>query len=204
MSKNPKRVEHYFSSAPQSHERFGLVRTSLCGKPFEFLTASSVFSKRKVDCGTRLLVESMVLSTTGCVLDIGCGYGVVGISVAKFNPNLHVVMTDVNARAVRLAKKNLTLNKVTNAEVRYGFFYEPVQNLKFNIVLSNPPVSAGMETVKAIVTGAPEVMAPEASFQMVIRSKIGAKILPALFTETFGNCGIVARESGFRVLMGKL
>jgi 16S rRNA (guanine1207-N2)-methyltransferase len=204
MSKNPKRVEHYFSSAPQSHERFGLVRTSLCGKPFEFLTASSVFSKRKVDCGTRLLVESMVLSTTGYVLDIGCGYGVVGISAAKFNPKLHVVMTDVNARAVRLAKKNLTLNKVTNAEVRYGFFYEPVENLKFNIVLSNPPVSAGMETVKAIVTGAPKVMAPEASFQMVIRSKIGAKILPALFTETFGNCGIVARESGFRVLMGKL
>jgi len=204
MSKNPKRVEHYFSSAPQSHERFGLVRTSLCGKPFEFLTASSVFSKRKVDCGTRLLIESMVLFTTGCVLDIGCGYGVVGISAAKFHPKLHVVMTDVNARAVRLAKKNLALNRVTNAEVRYGFFYEPVENLKFNIVLSNPPVSAGMETVKAIVTGAPKVMAPEASFQMVIRSKIGAKILPALFTETFGNCGIVARESGFRVLMGKL
>jgi 16S rRNA G1207 methylase RsmC len=146
----------------------------------------------------------MVLSATGYVLDIGCGYGVVGISAAKFNPKLHVVMTDVNARAVRLAKKNLTLNKVTNAEVRYGFFYEPVENLKFKIVLSNPPVSAGMETVKAIVTGAPKVMAPEASFQMVIRSKIGAKILPALFTETFGNCGIVARESGFRVLMGKL
>jgi len=204
MSKNPKSVEHYFSSAPQSHERFGLVRTSLCGKPFEFLTASSVFSKRKVDCGTRLLIESMVLSTTGCVLDIGCGYGVVGISAAKFNPKLHVVMTDVNARAVRLAKKNLTLNRVTNAEVRYGFFYEPVEDLKFNSVLSNPPVSAGMETVKAIVTGAPKVMSPEASFQMVIRSKIGAKILPALFIETFGNCGIVARESGFRVLMGKL
>jgi 16S rRNA (guanine1207-N2)-methyltransferase len=204
MNKNPKSVEHYFSSAPQSHERFGLVRTSLCGKPFEFLTASSVFSKRKVDCGTRLLIESMLLSPTGYVLDIGCGYGVVGISAAKFNPKLHVVMTDVNARAVRLAKKNLALNKVTNAEVRYGFFYEPVEDLKFNCILSNPPVSAGMETVKAIVSGALKVMATEASFQMVIRSKIGAKILPALFNETFGNCGIVARESGFRVLMGKL
>ena len=203
MSKNPKRVEHYFSSTPQSHERFGLVRTSLCGKPFEFLTASSVFSKRKVDCGTRLLIESMILPKTGYVLDIGCGYGVVGISVAKFNPKLHVIMTDVNARAVRLAKKNLSLNKVTNAEVRYGFFYEPVEDLKFNCVLSNPPVSAGMETVKAIVIGAKKVMAQEASFQMVIRSKIGAKILPALFTETFSNCEVVSRESGFRVLMGK-
>jgi len=204
MSKNPKSVEYYFSSTPQSNERFGLVRTRLCGKTFEFLTASSVFSKRKVDCGTRLLIESMVLPKTGCVLDIGCGYGVVGISVAKLNPKLHVVMTDVNARAVRLAKKNLSLNRITNAEVRYGFFYEPVEDLKLNCVLSNPPVSAGMETVKAIVTGAPTVMAIEASFQMVIRSKIGAKMLPALFTETFGNCEVVSRESGFRVLIGKL
>ena len=113
-------------------------------------------------------------------------------------------MTDVNARAVRLAKRNVALNRVTNAEVRYGFFYEPVEDLKFNCVLSNPPVSAGMETVKAIVAGAPKVMAAEASFQMVIRSKIGAKILPALFAETFGNCIVLARESGFRVLIGKL
>jgi 16S rRNA (guanine1207-N2)-methyltransferase len=83
-------------------------------------------------------------------------------------------------------------------------FYEPVEGLKFNCILSNPPVSAGMETVKAIVTDAPNVMAADASFQMVIRSKIGAKLLPALFTETFGNCEVAARESGFRVLTGKL
>lgn len=204
MSKDLKSVEHYFSSAPKSRERFGLVRTSLCGKPFEFLTASSVFSKRKVDCGTRLLIESMVLPEAGFVLDIGCGYGVVGIAVAKFKPKLHIVMTDVNARAVRLAKKNVALNRVANVEARYGFFYEPVEDLKFNCVLSNPPVSAGMETVKAIVAGATKVMSQEARFQMVIRSKIGAKLLPALFTETFGNCEVVARESGFRVLMGKL
>jgi len=204
MSKKQNSLEHYFVSAPKSKERFGLVRTSLCGKPFEFLTASSVFSKRKVDSGTRLLIESMVLPEKGFVLDIGCGYGVVGIAAAKFNTKLRVVMTDVNARAVRLAKKNVGLNRVTNSEVRFGFFYEPVGDLKFNCVLSNPPVSAGMETVRAIVTGAPKVMAPEASFQMVIRSKIGAKILPVLFTETFGNCWVVARESGFRVLLGKL
>jgi 16S rRNA (guanine1207-N2)-methyltransferase len=204
MSKDPKSVEHYFASAPKSQERFGLVRTSLCGRSFEFLTASSVFSKRKVDSGTRLLIEAMILPQTGCVLDIGCGYGAVGIAVAKVNPKLHVVMTDVNARAVRLAKKNIELNKVTNTEVRYGFFYEPVEDLRFNCVLSNPPVSAGMETVKNIVLQAPKVITAGGTFQMVIRSKIGAKLLPALFTETFGNCMVVARESGFRVLMGKV
>ncbi|MGE5533404.1 MAG: class I SAM-dependent methyltransferase [Ignavibacteria bacterium] len=204
MSKNPKNIEHYFTSAPKSQERFGLVRTCLCGNIFEFLTASSVFSKRKIDSGTRLLIESMGLPEKGCILDIGCGYGAVGITAAKLNPKLHVVMTDVNARAVRLAKRNVELNRVTNIEVRYGFFYEPVEDLKFNSILSNPPVSAGMETVKAIVVGAPNAMTVGASFQMVIRSKIGAKLLPSLFTETFGNCAVVARESGFRVLAGKI
>jgi len=204
MSKNKKKgIEHYFASSPKSKERFGLIRSCLCGKSFEFLTASSVFSKRKIDSGSRLLIETMVLPKTGFILDIGCGYGAVGVAVASLNPKLNVVMTDVNARAVRLAKKNVGLNKVINAEVRYGFFYEPVEDLRFDCVLSNPPVSSGMETVKAIVTGAPKVMANGASFQMVIRSKIGAKIMPTLFTETFGNCGIVARESGFRVLIGK-
>jgi 16S rRNA G1207 methylase RsmC len=112
-------------------------------------------------------------------------------------------MTDVNMRAVRLARKNLGLNRVRNAEVRYGFLYEPVEDLRFNCVLSNPPVSAGMETVKAIVAQAPKVMAKDATFQMVIRSKIGAKILPALFSDVFGECLVLGRESGFRVLFGK-
>jgi 16S rRNA (guanine1207-N2)-methyltransferase len=203
MSKNSKNVDHYFVSDPRSQERFGLVRTSLCGRSLEFLTASSVFSKRKIDSGTRLLIESMVLPSSGYVLDIGCGYGAVGITVAKINPTLHVIMTDVNARAVRLAKKNVELNRVTNAEVRYGFYYEPVENLKFNSVLSNPPISAGMDTVKAIVKGAANVLTNDGTFQMVIRSKIGAKLMPILFMETFGSCEILARESGFRVLIGK-
>ncbi len=203
MNRENDKTEHYFVSEPKSKERFGLVRTCLLGKSFEFLTASSVFSKRRVDPGTRLLIESMVLPKTGCVLDIGCGYGAVGVVAAAFNSKLRVVMTDVNARAVRLAKKNVTLNKIFNVEVRYGYFYEPVEDLRFNCVLSNPPVSAGMETVRAIVKEAPKVMTDKAHFQMVIRSKIGAKTLPSLFNETFGNCTVLARESGFRVLSGQ-
>jgi 16S rRNA (guanine1207-N2)-methyltransferase len=112
-------------------------------------------------------------------------------------------MTDVNMRAVRLARENIEINKVNNAEVRYGYFYEPIPELTFNCVLSNPPVSAGMETVKTIIRGAPRVMASKATFQMVIRSKIGGKTLPSVFNEAFGNCTILARESGYRVLMAE-
>jgi len=142
----------------------------------------------------------MVLPDAGCVLDLGCGYGAIGIAAATFNPQLHVVMTDVNARAVHLAKHNMERNRVTNAEARCGYLYEPVEELTFNCVLSNPPVSAGMETVKTIIAEAPKVMANKAIFQMVVRSKIGGKTLPPVFNETFGNFAVLARESGFRVL----
>jgi 16S rRNA (guanine1207-N2)-methyltransferase len=76
--------------------------------------------------------------------------------------------------------------------------------MNFNCVLSNPPVSAGMEIVRAIVMGAPKVLVPGGSLQMVIRSKIGAKLLPDLFTEVFGHCEVLSRESGYRVLMGQV
>ena len=203
MKANKPSPDYYFSASPKSEERFGLVRTCLCGRNFEFLTASSVFSKRRVDLGTRLLIESMLLPEEGCVLDIGCGYGAVGIAAATLQPNLHVVMTDVNARAVRLARRNIELNKAWNAEVRYGHFYEPVEDLAFNCILSNPPISAGMETVKAIVSGAPKVLTDSGTLQMVIRSKIGSKAMPAAFEEAFGNVKVFARGSGFRVLMGQ-
>jgi 16S rRNA G1207 methylase RsmC len=203
MNLNNRNTDHYFISSPKSEERFGFVRTTLCGRKFEFLTASSVFSKRRIDLGTRLLIESMVLPHEGCVLDIGCGYGAVGIVAATVNPKLRVVMTDVNMRAVRLARRNVELNKLTSAEVRYGYLFEPVEGLVFNCVLSNPPVSAGMKTVKAIVKGAPQVLADKGTFQMVIRSKIGSKALPFIFEETFGNVRVLARGSGFRVLLGQ-
>ncbi len=138
MKPNTDSTEHYFAAEPKSKERFGLVRTSLCGKNFEFLTSSSVFSKRRIDLGTRLLIETMILPKTGCVLDVGCGYGAVGIVTAALNPKLRVIMTDVNVRAVRLARKNLPLNKINNAEVLYGHFYEPVEDLRFDCILSNP------------------------------------------------------------------
>ncbi len=203
MTKKNERLEHYFAAYPKSKARLGLIRTCLRGEPFEFLTSSSVFSKKRIDLGTRLLIESMVLPEKGDVLDVGCGYGAVGIAAAAFCPNLHVVMVDVNARAVWLARQNIELNRVGNVEVRYGYLYEPVRDLTFNCILSNPPVSAGMDTVKTIIVDAPRFMASSALFQMVVRSKIAGKKLPSIFEETFGNVEVLARKSGYRVLMAE-
>jgi 16S rRNA (guanine1207-N2)-methyltransferase len=205
MNKEPrKRVDHYFSESPASEKGYGVVRTRLRGRGFEFLTGAGVFSKRQVDLGSRILVENMVLPEAGCVLDVGCGYGVVGIAAACFNPQLRVVLSDVNARAVYLARRNAEVNGVASrVDVRLGSFYLPVCGLRFDCVLSNPPVSAGMEVVRGIVVGAKSVLLPGGCFELVIRSKIGAKLIPDLFMQVFGNCSVVARESGYRVLLGR-
>src|SRR4030042_6568843 len=195
--------EHYVTAQPKSEVKLGLIQTHLRDLPFQFLTSSSVFSKRQVDKGTRVLIENMILPETGCILDLGCGYGAIGIAAATFKPNSHVIMTDINKRAVQLAKENIERNKVTNAEVKHGYLYEPVEEMTFNCILSNPPVSAGMETVKAIIPHAPKIMAKKATFQMVVRSKIGAKTLPTVFNATFGNCKVLARKSGYRVLIAE-
>jgi len=203
MTQKNSQREHYYSAQPQSEAKLGMIRTRLRQESFEFMTASSVFSKKRVDTGTRVLIESMVLPETGRVLDVGSGYGAIGIVAARLNPSLRVILTDVNIRAVRLARENIERNNIINAEVRCGYLYEPVEDLTFNCILSNPPVSAGMNTVKAIVTKAPKIMEPKATLQMVVKSKIGRKILPAIFETVFGNCRILAREGGYRVFISE-
>lgn len=203
MKRKRSKDEHYFIEEPKSKPRLGLIRTHLRGRLFEFLTSSSVFSKKRVDLGTRLLVESMVLPERGCVLDLGCGYGPVGIAAAVFNPHLRVVMVDVNERAVWLAKENAKRNSVVNVEVRRGFLYEPVENMKFAVVLCNPPVSAGMQIVLQIVSGAPEHLGEDGLFQIVVRSKIGGKRVSNELEKTFGSVEVLARKSGYRVLLSK-
>jgi 16S rRNA (guanine1207-N2)-methyltransferase len=203
MARKADRVEHYFSAQPKSRPRYGLIRANLRGKAFEFLTASGVFSMAHIDLGTRLLIESMILPEKGNVLDIGCGYGAVGIAAAVFNPDLYVFMVDVNMRAVWLARQNIARNCLSNAEAKRGDLYDPVEGLIFDCVLSNPPVSAGMGTVKAIISEAPRRMSDGASFQMVLRSKIAGRRLCMFFEEAFGNVDVLARESGYRVLVSK-
>jgi 16S rRNA (guanine1207-N2)-methyltransferase len=202
MTEKPN-TEHYFAETPKSEPKLGMVQTRLRGQTFKFLTSSSVFSKKQVDPGTRLLIEAMLLPDSGNVLDVGCGYGAVGIAAAASNPRLRVVLTDVNMRAVQLARQNIKINRVRNAEVRQGCLYEPIKELTFNCVLSNPPVSAGMATVLAIIQGAPKFLSCDGTLQMVVRSKIGKKTLPNAFAEAFGNYSVLARKSGYRVLLAK-
>ena len=193
--------EHYFSERPFSPERRGLVRARLRGLDLGFVTSSGVFSFRRVDRGTRLLVESMVLPEEGRVLDMGCGYGVVGVVAGRLAPGLEVWMTDVNERAVSLARLNIDRNGV-DAEVRQGDLYGPVGGMRFGAVLSNPPISAGLRrVVGALVEGAVDHLEAGGSLQLVVQSNKGGRALASMMEDAFGGVEVLARGGGYRVLM---
>ncbi len=195
--------EHYSTEQPKSKLNLGIIRAYFRNRPFEFITSSGVFSKTRIDPATRLLIEEMLLPHKGWILDLGCGYGPVGIAAATFNPNLHVIMTDVNERAVWLTKKNIKRNSLENVEVKQGFLYEPVRDMRFNTILSNPPIAAGMQTVSPLITQAPQHLEEEGLLQIVVRSKVSGKRLTKLMEKTFENVDVLARKSGYRVLVSK-
>lgn len=193
---------HYFSAKPSSKEKRGVIKATLRGKDYSFITSSGVFSAKRIDTGTRVLVENMILPESGRLLDMGSGIGIIGIVAARENPDLEVHLSDVNERAFKLTRENIYRNKVTNCHPHHGNLYEPLGDLMFDSIISNPPISAGMKKIVfPIVEGAYERLNPEGTLQLVIQSNKGAKMLAKHMDEIFGEHEVVKRKSGFRVLL---
>jgi 16S rRNA (guanine1207-N2)-methyltransferase len=112
-------------------------------------------------------------------------------------------MVDINERAVQVARENAKRNRVSNVTFRSGFLYEPVDDVQFDTILSNPPVSAGLKVVLPIIEQAPVHLTSDGSLQMVVRSKIGGRRLSGVMEKAFGNIEVLARQSGYRVLLSK-
>ncbi|ASJ09932.1 16S rRNA methyltransferase [Thermococcus sp. P6] len=191
---------HYYSENPDVPIREKIVEVYLRGCRFKFVTASGVFSFGKLDRGTELLIENMVLKNGWRVLDLGCGYGAIGVVASRFVGS--VVMTDVNRRALSVARKNLKINGVKNAEVRWGNLYEPVKGEKFDSIITNPPVHAGKDVLREIVINAPRHLNDGGLLQLVIKTKQGAKYIKALMDGHFNEVRELARGSGYRVYAG--
>lgn len=146
-----------------------LIPLTIRGVTLEFVSYTSLFSGKEVDKGTYLLLEYMDIPDEGIVLDVGCGYGVIGLTIAKLNPRLKVFMIDVNPLAVKVAKYNAKLNNLENqVVVLHGDTYEPVKNIKFDAIYSNPPLSAGMSIVEKIVLEAINYLKPGGYAEFVL------------------------------------
>src|SRR5205809_4968389 len=134
--------DQYFERRPRSTHRPGRFAVTIRGHPFTFQTDAGVFSGRRLDRGTELLLAALKVGPCESILDLGCGYGVIGIVAAHLSQGGHVILTDVNERAAALARANLVASGTRNAEVRIGDVYAPIDDLVFDHILCNPPIRA--------------------------------------------------------------
>ncbi|MBA2869657.1 class I SAM-dependent methyltransferase [Methanococcus maripaludis] len=191
---------HYFSENPDSKHDESTISGMLRGKRFSFKTDSGVFSPKKIDKGTIILVEALEVSKDDDVLDVGCGYGVIGISIADEVNS--VTMTDLNNRSVGLTRKNIKLNGKSekNIEVFQGDLFEKVNNKKYSVIISNPPIKAGKDLIHKIISKGHDLLNENGSIWVVIQTKHGAKSLAKYMEEIFGNVETVTISGGYRVL----
>ncbi|GAB6944312.1 class I SAM-dependent methyltransferase [Vulcanisaeta sp. JCM 14467] len=181
---------HYYDREPVFKEmRIRRIRTIIRGFPLTFVLAPGVFSSEDVDAGTRLLAENMVIMNDWDILDMGCGYGVLGIVAAKLAPRGRVVMVDINKLAVKLAAINIKINKVSNAEVRVSDLYSAVEGEKFNTIISNPPITAGLDINRRLIIEAKEHLKPGGLLQIVVPKKLRSRFEEILYS----NYDIVER-----------
>jgi len=196
------RHEHYFTERPLSVRQPLIYEDTLRGIPLKFWTDHGVFSRGHTDPGTEEIIKAMDLTGAGRILDLGCGYGIIGIVAAKLAPSAHVVLTDPNERAVELARQNLQTNQVQNAEVRQGSGFEPVAGETFDVILTNPPIRAGNAVVFALIAGAAEHLNPSSRFYLVARTKQGARTFAAEMARHLVDVRQVEQGSGYRVYCG--
>ncbi|RLE49559.1 MAG: class I SAM-dependent methyltransferase [Candidatus Methanomethylicota archaeon] len=194
-------IYHYFSSKPKPSTTTSLIWLEAYGVQFKFKTANGVFSKGRVDLGSQILIKYLKVPEKGRVLDLGCGYGPIGIVLAKINPSLEVHMVDINPLAVLLARENAELNNVRNVYFHVGDCLDPVKSLFFKAIYSNPPLSAGYKVVFRMLSQSYEHLEPDGWLQIVIRK--GVEAISRKLMEIFGNVETVAKESGYRVLISR-
>lgn len=191
--------EHYYTARPETAHDEAVFTATLRGMAFKFVTDSAVFSRERVDFGSALLIEAMQIEQSDTVLDLGCGYGPIGMTAAKLAQQGQVYMVDVNERAAALARRNLAENGVTNAEVRTGDGLDPVQGLTFDKVLTNPPIRAGKQTIYRMIEDAHAALRPGGSIYVVIQTKQGAPSMKKKLAELFSDVEDVERQAGYHV-----
>lgn len=197
-----EKADHYYSKKPRSTVRLRAGMMMVRGRAFRFITSSGVFSPKAIDRGTLLLVENMRLHG-GKILDMGAGYGVIGIVAAAICPEADVTMVEINERALELAKKNARLNGVS-VRILQGDFFEPIKHEKFDCIVMNPPIALGMSKLGAFIADSRRRLNSGGTLQLVARHNKGGRMLEESMFKNFENVEQIAKGGGFRIYVSKL
>ena len=187
----------YYAENPDAAHDIHDLRVELLGHKLTFLTDAGVFSKKMIDFGSQLLLKCLEVEKGERVLDVGCGYGPLGISLVKAY-GVQATMVDINNRALDLARKNAERNQVS-ATIFQSNIYEQVEG-KFDHVISNPPICADKQVVHEIIEKSKDFLEDDGDLTIVIQKKQGAPSAKSKMEDVFGNCEIIKKDKGYYIL----
>ena len=190
--------DQYYTADPTSESNPVPCAFPYRGHGLNFMTDAGVFSKGELDVGSRLLLDALP-ALSGDVLDIGCGWGAIGIAVAKANKNAHVTMVDVNRRALDLCRANCERNRVT-AEVLESDGMAAVMGNKYDAIVTNPPIRAGKQVIYKMFADAALSLKENGALYLVIRKQQGAESCMKYLKTLFDNVEKLDKSAGFWVL----
>lgn len=191
--------DHYYTQTPQSAHKPGQVNMEYRGRALRFETDSGVFSRTELDRGTEVLLNALPETLQGRVLDMGCGWGVIGVAVGSLWPDTSVTMADINQRACELARRNARQNGVS-ARVLQSDGYAQLDESGYDWILQNPPIRAGKAVIYQMFADASRRLLPGGSLWLVIRKQQGAPSAINHLHTLFSCVETVEKKSGFWVI----
>lgn len=198
-------MRHYFIDRERETSEFFEFNETCLEENLKFKSANDLFSKNEIDLGSKVLIETFLdvieKDSTAKVLDLGCGYGAIGINLKKHLPKIDLTMSDVVVTATELAKENLKLNNVS-AQVVLSNLFDNVDT-DFNYIVSNPPIKTGKALLFKFAEDSINHLKLNGEMYLVIRKDKGMESLKTKLTEVFGACEIVNKHKGFYILKCK-
>ena len=189
-------MSHYFENDKNLVSEIKPFNISINGNNFTFNTDNGVFSKGELDFGTNLLIKNVLKFVSGDILDLGCGYGAIGIILGKVN-NCTVTMSDVNKRALHLTKMNAKKNNVS-VNVIESDGYENIDN-SFNYIISNPPIRVGKKKLYELILDSKKHLKENGKLIIVIRKEQGALSLMKDMKENY-EIEVLDKSKGFMII----
>lgn len=195
-------MSQYFENDNSLKSNLKIINTIIFEKRYGFNVDNGVFSKDKLDFGTRLLLENLVINNKcGKVLDLGCGYWVVGIVLGNNYPDINIDMIDVNERAVNLSRKNICFNNVKNANCFVSNIYECINDI-YDYIITNPPIRAGKEIVRKFLLDSINYLTCDGELWFVMRKDHGVKSMIKELEKIF-VCEVIKKDKGFYIVKCK-
>ena len=192
-------MEHYYTNNPTSKSEERLIEYKIKDKSIKFVSDNGVFSKNHVDIATNFMLNVLINENiTGKLLDLGCGYGTIGITLSKFF-DIETTMLDINERALNLAQRNIKLNNVKNIKTIESDGFEKVEE-DFDVIVTNPPIRAGKSVIYKMYEDSYNHLKNGGVLYLVINKKHGAPSTKEYLTQLFGNCEILDKKTGFNVM----